>query len=381
MNQNSWQIRPESGFLMSPDPLVDLSTVETPLANEITGQLQDLADRLLELIQTRQIRPELVALPVHDLTPLGEVAEFRIHERAFQIYAHLANAYVWSEVDNPSDHLPAGVAVPLVLLSKLVQRPPIVSYAGTALSNFRRLDPAGGFVVDNLVCVQKLVDIPDESWFHLTHVEIEAHAGTAIQACLTAVEAAKRDDLAGVRASLAGIPPTLDRMVATFKRITYGCSPDVYYHTLRPYLFGFDDIVYEGVQEYGGKPQTFVGETGAQSTVIPALQRFLGLSHERGGLTEHLQIMKGCMPKPHRDLIASIDQSAIRDFVHQQQHSELKDIYNACLEGLVTFRSLHLHMAQAYVAQKVEDPRGTGGTDFMHWLKQLRDETAQQLIK
>lgn len=47
---------------------------------------------------------------------------------------------------------------------------------------------------------------------------------------------------------------------------------------------------------------------------------------------------------------------------------------------MVDFRSLHLKMAHAFIAQKVKDPRGTGGTDFMKWLTQLRDETAQQMI-
>jgi hypothetical protein len=37
-------------------------------------------------------------------------------------------------------------------------------------------------------------------------------------------------------------------------------------------------------------------------------------------------------------------------------------------------------MAHAYVAQKVSNPIGTGGTEFMRWLKQLRDETEKQYI-
>lgn len=43
-------------------------------------------------------------------------------------------------------------------------------------------------------------------------------------------------------------------------------------------------------------------------------------------------------------------------------------------------RSLHLKMAHAFIAQKVKDPRGTGGTDVMKWRAHLRVETAQQMI-
>jgi len=381
MKQNCWEIREKNGFLMSPDPLAELSEVEIPLLSETTEHLQELADTLPILISTRQVRPVLAALPIYEMALLNEVADFRVHERLFQIYAHFANAYVWSDQSDPSAHIPAGVAVPLVALAKMVERPPIVPYASTALCNFQRIDPHGELRADNIRCVQKLVDIPDESWFHLIHVEIEAHAGPAIQRCINATDAIDQEDTASVEANLIGVTDAVQKMEATFKRITEQCSTDVYYNTLRPYLFGFDNIVYEGVEEFKGKPQIFRGETGAQSTVIPALQRFLGLQHEAGGLTDHLKIMSDYMPKPHRELLMSIDQNAIRGFVMVQKRSTLTDAYNACLERIVSFRSLHLHMAQAYIASKVKDPRGTGGTEFMHWLKQLRDETAQQFIK
>lgn len=380
MKQLCWQITKNRGFLMNPDPIANLSGVETPLPNDITGHLQELAETLPELIERKQVRPVLADLAIYDVSPLLEVEDLRVHERAFQIYAHFANAFVWSDEHDPTHHIPAGVAVPLVELAKMVERPPIVPYASTALCNYQRIDPQGAIEVDNLQCVQKLIGIPDESWFHLIHVEIEAHVGSAIQHCIDATRAISQDDAASLEANLAGIPKAVNKMSETFRRIPEKCSTDVYYHTLRPYLFGFDDVIYEGVEEFKGLPQTFRGETGAQSSVIPALQNFLGLRHEQGGLTEHLQIMKGYMPKPHRDLLDSINPRVIREFVLKHKNSSLNDAYNACLESIVDFRSLHLKMAHAYIAKKVKDPRGTGGTDFMHWLKQLRDETAQQFI-
>ncbi|HEV3006349.1 MAG TPA: hypothetical protein VGX78_17900, partial [Pirellulales bacterium] len=52
-----------------------------------------------------------------------------------------------------------------------------------------------------------------------------------------------------------------------------------------------------------------------------------------------------------------------------------KEIYNDLLEALATFREVHLGWAYEYIHRRVEDPRGTGGTPFMRWLKQLIDET------
>ena len=225
-----------------------------------------------------------------------------------------------------------------------------------------------------------MVDIPDESWFHLVHVGIEARAGAAIFALLEAARLAVLNDVAGVEAELAKVPPVFDKMIRSFRRITEKCSSDVYYLTLRPYLFGFDGVVYEGVAEFDGKPMTFMGESGAQSSVIPVVKALTGLQHSYGGLSEDLIRMQAYMPKPHRELLAQIEPKAIRGFVEHADRSNLRDIYNLCLERMVDFRSLHLNMAHAFIAQKVKDPRGTGGTDFMKWLAQLRDETAQQMI-
>lgn len=378
--QNCWLPEKKHGFLMSPDPLSDLTTVETGLSREVSAELEELASKLPDLIASGDIRKTLKDLKTFDMSVLGQVEDFRIVERAFQVYAHLANAYVWCEEENPTDHIPEGVAVPLVALAKTVERPPIIPYASTALCNFERIDPKGEIVVDNLRCIQKLIDIQDESWFHLIHVEIEAHAGAITHACLLATQAIDNNDKDTAERELLKIPEAFEKMIATFKRMFEKCSPDIYFNTLRPYLFGFTDIIYNGVEEFKGKPQTYRGESGAQSSVIPAIKAFLGLQHEKGGLTEHLEIMKAYMPKPHRELLSNIDQQKIRTFVIASNNEPLTDAYNACLEGLFKFRSLHLKMAHAYVAQKVTNPIGTGGTEFMHWLKQLRDETEKQYI-
>ena len=381
MKQECWTPNKENGFLMSPDPASNLNDVESGLKSEVVTEIEEIAQKLPQLVAANEIRSVLRDLKAHDMTSFKSLDDFRIVERAFQIYAHLANVYIWCEEDNPENHIPKGVAIPLVQLAEIVERPPIIPYASTALSNFKRIDPNGAIEVDNLECIQKIIDIQDESWFHLIHVEIEAHAGRANYQCLKATEAISNNDPKKVEVALSEIPIAFEKMMVTFRRMFEKCSPDKYYHTLRPYLFGFDNIIYQGVEKFNGEPQTFRGETGAQSSVIPALRSFLGLQHEKGGLTEHLEIMKDYMPKPHRELVSNIDNKNIRNFVINSNIGSLKDAYNASIESLFQFRSLHLKMAHAFVAQKVKNPIGTGGTEFMHWLKQLRDETNQQYVR
>ena len=65
-------------------------------------------------------------------------------------------------------------------------------------------------------------------------------------------------------------------------RMPEKCDPFIYYNRVRPYIFGWKNnpatpqgVIYEEVDEYNGKPQLFRGETGAQSSIVPALDALL----------------------------------------------------------------------------------------------------------
>lgn len=66
------------------------------------------------------------------------------------------------------------------------------------------------------------------------------------------------------------------------------CDPYVYYHRVRAPMAGWrnnpalpNGLLYEGVSEV---PLQLYGETGAQSSVVPALDAALGIQHECGWL-------------------------------------------------------------------------------------------------
>ena len=84
----------------------------------------------------------------------------------------------------------------------------------------------------------------------------------------------------------------LEGILATMQRMPEHCDPYVYYHRVRPYIFGWHNnpalpggLVYEGVAAYAGTGQTFRGETGAQSTIVPCLDAILGVEHAFGNRT------------------------------------------------------------------------------------------------
>ena len=354
-----WEFSRSHGFLIGPDPVADLRQVETGLEPDRVRVVQELSDAMPMLVGEGKIRSELEQLPVLSMSSAIDSGDGRVVERLFQIYAHAANAYVWCDQDASSRQIPDGVAVPLVELARSLGRPPILAHASTSLANFERIDPEGDLSVDNLRCVQELIGTRDESWFHLIHVEIEWHAASAVAGCLDAAAAAPAGDTDSVFDGLRRVPAAFDRMIGAFKRIGEGCSPDYYFRTLRSYLFGFTDVVYTGVSEFGGRPQSFRGESGDQSTIIPATQRLLGIEHRRGGLTADLEAMIDYMPVLHQRLLRTIDSRAIRDHVIESADWSLTDAYNA---------------------SRLDDPTGTGGTEFMPWLTQLRDETKEQML-
>jgi indoleamine 2,3-dioxygenase len=86
------------------------------------------------------------------------------------------------------------------------------------------------------------------------------------------------------------------------------------------------------------------------------------------------------MDKPHRDFLEFLGKSpSIRGFC---MDNGLSAEFYACVEGMKGFRDDHIKMVTRYIiipsgrgAKKEEKVRGTGGTDLVPFLKQMRDES------
>src|SRR5687768_13176639 len=132
MRQDCWQLWPDRGLLIKPDPIARLAAVvepEFPIARTALEEIEDTSAALPELLETGRIHAVLDALPVYDFSALLTYTPslgFAVIERLHQIYAYFASAYVYGIPEILPKRLPAGVAVPLVQLSTLVERPPIL---------------------------------------------------------------------------------------------------------------------------------------------------------------------------------------------------------------------------------------------------------------
>jgi indoleamine 2,3-dioxygenase len=311
------------------------------------------------------------------------------------LLSYFGHAYVWGE-PTPATRIPASIAVPWYAVAQRLGRPPVLSYASYALHNWRRLDPTGPIALGNIVLLQNFLAGVDEEWFILIHVDIEATVSSALAALGPAQTAVLENDGQKLGRELTIIATALERAYATLLRMPERCDPYIYYQRVRPYIHGWKNhpalpmgVVYDGVDAYGGAPQQFRGETGAQSSIIPSLDAVLGITHKNDPLRPYLMEMRDYMPWEHREFIKTLEQGpSVRDYViaHHTDQPLLRESYNACVHWITEFRAKHLEYAARYIHQQsqrgMDNPTsvGTGGTPFMPYLKKHRDETLEHLI-
>jgi indoleamine 2,3-dioxygenase len=377
------KIDPERGFLPSHDPLTRLP--------EAFDAWESTALGLPKLLASDHVRRSIENLPPF---PLDRIANERELERAMTMLSYLGHAYVWRGAQ-PAEVLPKVLAMPWHAVAGRIGRPPVLSYSSYALHNFSRFNAKREIECGNIGLIQNFFGGIDEEWFILIHVDIERKAapGMAVLAdCLDAAEKAQAEQLQGL---LGTVQTAIEAMYTTLKRMPEWCDPYVYYHRVRPYIHGWKNhpdlprgVIYEGVDAYGGKPQQFRGETGAQSAIVPSLDAMLGIGHKEDILRSYLMEMRTYMPPAHRAFIESLEaRTSVRPFVERSQRPGLIELYNACVEGIERFRSLHLEFAARYIFRQAQtddkNPHavGTGGTPFMPYLTKHRDETALHRIR
>lgn len=375
-------ITEEFGYLPSYDPAQSLSA-----GNEEWDQF---GKDLPKLLMGSNFRQRVKNLPKFNIDKLNGEADI---QRAMLVLSYIGQAYQWSD-NKAATVMPQVLAKPWYEVGKLVGRPPILSYQSYASDNWRRFDKAGEIECGNIGLLQCFLGGQDEEWFILIHIDIEKKAGKALKAIEEAQTAVVAQDAEKVEAALIKMRAALTAMYEVLGRMPERCDPYIYFHRVRPYIFGWrnnpslpDGVIYEGVDEYKGVGQKFRGETGAQSAIIPALDGVLGIEHEKDELREYLMEMRTYMPPKHVAFIQAVEAGpSVRNFVTTIKKSSLTQVFNDCIELVANFRAMHLEYAGTYIhAQAQATPGnpsavGTGGTPFMIYLRKHRDETKRQTV-
>ena len=371
-----------------------LSTYEIDAVSLPDGfdEMLDAGANLSAIITTGRTRHWLKKVGHPDMADFLASASDEQVRTAMVHYSFLVQAYVWGEAEAPTT-LPANLAVPICAIGDHLTLPPLLPYSGYVLDNWYRLDKTGGITLDNIAMHQNFFGGQDENWFVLVHVAIEAEAGRALHLATELVEATANQDGPKVEELLSAMNTVWDAMNAHFDRMPERCDPYIYFQRVRPYIHGWKNnpalpygLIYEGVAKYSGKPQTFRGQTGSQSSIVPAMDALFQVFHESDPLREFLDELHAYRPVQHRAFIDAIrEQSTLRNFAKTQNQS-VKDAFNACVEQVARFRSRHLEYAASYINKQASSGAGndtdvgTGGTPFMKYLKKHRDENRAQTI-
>jgi indoleamine 2,3-dioxygenase len=376
------------GFLGTHEPLKSFTTPSNSLKN-----LENIAAEIPKLLLTGSLQKQINNLDTNDFCIDAVVEDPANINLAMNFLSFLSHAYIWGD-NEPHDKLPQVLAAPWVKAARILERPPILSYASYCLENWYKVNSKQGISLENVALITNFLGGVDEDWFVTIHVCIEDAARGAILAAKSISqldESSTSDELIN---DLINIRDSMRKVNMIFKRMPEKCDPYIYYHRVRPFIFGTKDnpdlpngLVYEG--EFDNRPQFFRGETGAQSSIIPSLDGALQIEHTNDNLRHYLNEMRDYMPKLHRDFISELEKtSKVRLLI--KDSSAATSCYNECLEEIRAFRSLHLEYAGTYIHKQsqIKNPfgrggstiTGTGGTPFMSYLKKHRDETADQKI-
>ena len=373
------------GFLPDQDPIQRLP--------ESCYDFEAMALNMPKLIEKPGLRSMVQNLGEFPLDDLEDGHEL---ERAMVVLSYLGQSYVWAAGQAPAPSIPANLAKPWYALSQRLGRPPILSYASYASYNWFRLRPDMPVELGNIALLNNFAGGLDEEWFIMIHVDIENLAIPGLVACNAFAEHIRQQDNGALETALLALVASLQKMCVTMDRMLEFCDPAVYYLRVRPFIHGWkgnpalpDGLIYEGVTAYGEQPQQFKGETGAQSTIIPAFDAALGVEHGESPLKAHLDEMRIYMPPQHLEFLEHLEAGpTVRQYIldHEPQHSALKEGYNACVRLIDQFRMTHLKYAASYIQQQAQTTQanptevGTGGTPFMKYLSLHQTETEAHLI-
>lgn len=409
-NPKDFDVSLKTGFLPEEAPVARLS-------NPYYEPWEKIADNLPSLLLTKQIRNQVDKLPILNIDKLKGVREQR---RAYSILCFFSHAYVWG-IDESKDTLPMCLSDPLLKLSDILDIPPVATYAGLVLWNFKNIieddDNEEGYNLNNISTVNTYTGSIDESWFYLVSVYFEKNGADCISTGLEILKEIRNDNIKKVISNLQTLAENIDKLGSILMKMEEMCDPHTFYFRIRPYLAGWSNMAEAGLPDglkYGNESEyrKYSGGSNAQSSLIQFLDVLLNIEHfptgskpankdgsisGKSGKNNFMNDMKNYMPGKHREFLNYLSQvSNTREYVVSKNNQELTLSYDACIAMLKSFRDKHIQIVTRYIilqakkgvstgkrsgisnTKDMKEQKGTGGTSLIPFLKQCRDETGEK---
>lgn len=380
-HQKSLANRPREvykGFLPANGPVEHLDGV--------FENLVDIANKLPELLKNNMVKTILELIPY--FPSIACLTSYEAKRRAYAVIVALCHAYIYEAgktlTSEGAVRLPEKLAKLLYDSAKALHRTPTQTYETYILENWRVVNRDKPMDYDNLEPLITYTGMDDEKWFIKVHVMCEFIAADAIKAARNIkhlfASTERRDEYftKELIEHLQTIQQCLKKLMDNFDQIRRGCSPDNFFKHLRPYLKNWaGGVIFSGVneKEYGDKVKKFRGASGAQSSIIPAMDSILNLRVEQHETMQ--DILHNYMPPEHIEFIKHL-RCNLRDEIIRIASSDLIEEYNKTVDIVKRVREKHyaifihdyiLNFIPKEVLQK-DGALGTGGTDFRVFLQE-----------
>ncbi|TKA34797.1 hypothetical protein B0A54_14010 [Friedmanniomyces endolithicus] len=396
-----YDVSPTNGFLSDEPPLESLSDPYYEPWEHIIHNLQGL-------ILSKRLHEVIDKLPILSTSRLNSTPQWR---RAYSALAFLTHAYIWCS-SPPSEWIPPPFTLPFLSTCAHLELPPVATYAGLVLWNWKPLFPAEPIdSLSNLDTLDTFTGSLDEKWFFLVSAAIEARGAPLIPLLLSAITAARHNDRAAVTEALRTFAERLDELGGLLQRMYDNCDPHVFYHRIRPYLAGSKNMADAGlpngvVFDKGGpmnkqRHVQYSGGSNAQSSLIQFFDVALGITHRPTGSTTatnpppshptshtpdhpavkkpmkveeksfHLE-MRAYMPGPHARFLAAVERVAnLRQFAQRfrQEDRELAGAFDAAVAMLAAFRGGHIRIVSRYVILPSQAAKGKKEKEAMEKMR------------
>lgn len=366
-----WTPNDKIGFLPSVMPSTPLelsrsNSSSIKLVSESASNLGVMTNRELEdLVSALSNEPEV---DPEDTDPA-------LCEAILRAYVCIAAHLIHRPGFVQRKELPAPIARPIFAFSKYVKRPPSLTYASYVLANFATPIPPRTHPSEIKVA-QTLTGTKDEKWFIAVHLAAESVGAEVVSAINIMAAAFPKDNSELLVSALESIESSIEFANSIFSTVIGNIDPEIFRNSVRPYLFGHSDIKFKGVS---GEPNvTYVGETGAQSGMMRAVDIALGTRHSNktSSFFKHFSL---CAPPPHQKYFKQSLKIGQDLLFFSNKNKAVKSARRAALLSVAKFRRSHLDIVNYFLVsngRKLTET-GTGGTDFINWLGNLAEETEE----
>lgn len=340
--------------------------------------------------------------------------------------------YIHSLPPSEPVRIPSPISLPLLQISAQLQLPPLLTYSDNVLYNWHldTDDPDALPSQSTIQCHTTFTSTSDEAEFYLVSARIELAAVEALDLMRSTMDEAFVGDNIAIRRIteyLHQLTIVIRQMKLILLDIKKKCSPEVFYHQIRPWLRGEDSQsgrkwIFEGIDQDPSlvEPVELSGSSAGQSSILQALDIFLGVDHyppleERKELNEEcpeqgsllLKRMRLYMPRHHRNFLIHLEKNPrpLRQLVTSissgasESDQALLKAYNDTVLSLKELRNAHMNIVALFIIGPAHLDRlistsdhvgfardkelllkGTGGTDVVRFLKGIRDRTGDTLI-